>query len=277
MKRWFLVSGGIVLCGSVGLLLQINSRSVSQTQEEKSPVAEQEKVNQHGWQAQALVYQQGEQALQNIHKHLQQAQQPLPKQDNEHPHVTAHATKQAFSRQLVHQTRVAFTQMAQLRTHADKYRVRQNVLDELLQNPKSVSIASSILIDNEFARNQYGKDQAVARIYSIELLHRLMQKGDKRPLVKTVAALTKQLASLPEDQRDKGRLRDLEDLLGYYFKREDTDIMRNQFEDALEKLGYHINLLGEFEITARSLIRRLDITQKEFEQKYVSILLQGEE
>jgi hypothetical protein len=132
--------------------------------------------------------------------------------------------------------RDAFVAMNKLRTYFDKDRIRNEMADELLRHKDALPLSSRILIDNAFARQQFGEDQAVARVYAIYLLKREAVKGNTEPIRRTTAELSKFLAAKPEIS--KGERQDLDDLLSAYLENQDKKEVRKNMPQLLGSLAY---------------------------------------
>lgn len=142
-------------------------------------------------------------------------------------------------------TKFAFNSMHNLRTYAGKYKMRGQILDELLKDVGNVVLSSKVLSDNAFARAQYGASQAVARVYAIELLGRQAAAGDVGPLRDTIVELSRVLGR--KSNVAEGENRDLEDLLTKYFKHHRLEKNPSKLAELLKGIPISENMLLTFQ------------------------------
>jgi hypothetical protein len=126
--------------------------------------------------------------------------------------------------ELIERSRVAFKAMHDVRSHIDKDEIRAELMEQLLQNQGMPELASRILTQLDFTRENYGENQAAARVYAIELLAQAADRGDKQGLYDTTLILTQVLSE--KTAPSKGELRDLEDLLYEYLIRTDLSELK---------------------------------------------------
>ena len=66
--------------------------------------------------------------------------------------------------------RLYFASLHILTNHINKDQLRKQLLDELLLNADSIPVAVQTVTNINFAKDNFGKDHAAARVYSIALL-----------------------------------------------------------------------------------------------------------
>lgn len=132
---------------------------------------------------------------------------------------------------------VAFKAMDNLRDNFNKEVIREKIIDELLTDSASISLAQQILLNNEFAKNLYGEDQALARVYSIKILSRLHEKGDSQFIIKTVRDLVTDFGK--NQNIPVGRKEDLFDLLQAYLKYSEPKVILGNLGEELTRFGYN--------------------------------------
>lgn len=132
--------------------------------------------------------------------------------------------------------RTSFVTMNNLRNHLNKDNLRKRIMNELLQDSENLKLASKILIDNSFAKQFLGQDQALARVYSIQLLRHAADEGDVNPLFETARELTEILSI--KKSVGQGELRDLEDLLCNVVQVQGSTIILHDLESFLKNLSY---------------------------------------
>lgn len=101
-----------------------------------------------------------------------------------------------------------------LRDFVGKDEIRRQIFDELLKSENAISHAQKILLENRWAREAYGKDQAIARIYAIGMLKRDAEMRTSKVLAQTAMELSHEIAN--QDGTSSGQFRDLEDLVSAY-------------------------------------------------------------
>jgi len=137
---------------------------------------------------------------------------------------------------LIDKTGAVFKEMHELRTYAFREEVRARLMDDLLQDSKSIPLAKRILIDHDFALNAYKGDQAVARVYAIALLEHHAKTAGAFELLDTAQKLAIALSETGDVSR--GRAQDLDDLVYAYAKMEDAAILSAN----LPNLAQHFEL-----------------------------------
>lgn len=132
--------------------------------------------------------------------------------------------------------RFTFTSMHDLKSHMNKDELRKKLLDELLLKKESVPLAVRTLTDSDFARDTFAKEQAIARVYSIQLLRYLADQGNIEPLQEAARDLSKKLAE--KENVRPGEWRDLEDLIESLILVKDPNHVVENIHDFLVDLSY---------------------------------------
>lgn len=146
-----------------------------------------------------------------------------------------------------------FERMFEVREHFNKEVLRDELLKELVSDPKYVEIMQETLKDPVQAKEFFGEKQALARVYSISGLALAAQLGNEKPLFDTskhlMHSLNLQLAAhAPEN---KGVTADARDLLEAYVQTQPVKHLVANASQILSDLGYnpqlHPDLIGIFD------------------------------
>lgn len=156
-------------------------------------------------------------------------------------------------------------QVERLKSNFEKlYSISSNVFFErsfnenmqlLSENEDNMKIAVETIIDLDQAIKNFGKDQARARVYSIELIKFRSLHNNPELITQVIKQLSVNLCNL--ENKKKGQDQDLIDLLIVYMSINTDDIYNNGEMD-LDSLGYckkNNNLFaqGVFEGTAKKI------------------------
>lgn len=161
------------------------------------------------------------------------------------------------------QMSLAYQYMVASRNSIYRESERKAILEQLAKDPETVEAASLYLISPKLVRADFGKQQAEARLYSIQLLSTRAEQGDLAPLEKTTRAVATALTG--ETLGNPGRSRDLEDLISSYFFIEQNSAL-NQMGAFVEKLGYRPELQKQFIVGIylglQSVVSKQEIIQR---------------
>ena len=105
-----------------------------------------------------------------------------------------------------------------------------------VNNKKIVNEVMKILVDNDYAINNFNEDQAYSRIFSIKFLEEIAKKYDKEPLIKTVKQIAENINN--EKVSYSGVSEDLDELLSAYIRIHEIDEFVNNLENHLNELDY---------------------------------------
>lgn len=141
--------------------------------------------------------------------------------------------------------RFSFQTLHNLRTHINKDQIRKQILDELLQNPAVLQLAIPILTDAEFRRKNFAEDQALARVYAINLLRQVADEGDREPLEQATQKLSSKLST--QEQVSPGEWRDLEDLIIHVIEVRNPQTVAQNMAELLSDLSYSVKAKEAFE------------------------------
>ena len=128
----------------------------------------------------------------------------------------------------------AFKPWNKLKLSLSKKNHRREIVQELISREGVVDFSSKILIDKNLAVETFGKNQALARIISIEVLKEEARNGNSEPIVRTLNQLN---ITFSEAEPDIGQRQDIEDLLTGYF-----EISLPDFPEGLDSGLKDINL-----------------------------------
>lgn len=159
----------------------------------------------------------------------------VPQIPKEVGQTISHAAKESL--------RVAYEFMAKSRRSLHRDAERKAILEKLAKNEEAVKAAELYLRDLALTREHFGERQAEARMFSIGLLRERAVQGDMRPLEETTRHLAEALSS--RDAGNKGRQRDLEDLVASYVSVEQGSAL-HQLGQIVDKLGYRPALKQQF-------------------------------
>ncbi len=105
------------------------------------------------------------------------------------------------------------------------------------KNKNIVNEVTKILLDNDYAKSNFGDEQSYARIFAIKMLEEIAKKYDKDPLINTVKEISIFIENNKINYRGAGN--DLEELLFAYIRVNDIDDFSNNIESHLLRLGYY--------------------------------------
>jgi len=159
--------------------------------------------------------------------------------------------------------RLAVRSMDTLRSHINKKKLREEVLETLSKDPSNIELASKILTDNTFTRSKFAKDQAIARVYAIELLRFIADGGDKYPLHDTTKTLSEVLSLKKEVS--VGEWRDLEDLVEHMIEVKNPTYVVAHLKEFLEDLSFSPRVQETFS-NAFFFVLRQTLSRKELDQ-----------
>lgn len=114
-------------------------------------------------------------------------------------------------------------------------------LNKLLENPEVIDIAQNTLLSLDNAKENFGEDQALARVYSVKLLGELAERGEPYVLYDTtrrLAELLDQQASTDQEFSKRQDL-DLEELVYMSVNTFRDDQVVNHPETVMGELGYN--------------------------------------
>lgn len=158
-------------------------------------------------------------------------------------------TQDEWRRKALH---FSFKSMHELSANVNKQSLRQKIMDSLLYDRGNIEFARRILLDNDFVRTAFGEDQAIARVYSIELLRHAAERGDSLPLQMTTRELVECLSE--KELVSAGEWRDLQDLLiNTIDVLEPLNVSKN-FEEFLVEFSYSSKVLGIHEAFKRAFL-----------------------
>ena len=126
--------------------------------------------------------------------------------------------------------------------------IYKTVFDELSADEGKIVMASKSLIDNGFAQDEFGENQALMRVFAIKLLKHEAVKGNLGPLIETINELKTNL-NLDSYQIKKGQLRDLEDLISVFVRLKGGEEVLANMESTLEEMGYFMDEIIKPEIS----------------------------
>jgi|GEM_PF-5256444 len=128
--------------------------------------------------------------------------------------------------------------------HISASQLELQVLTELLRQPEQLQLAADTLVDLDFASQQFGKEQALARVYAIKLLAQQCRLGDCSTLKSTAQRLTAALEAQASQGRpfQKAQDQDLLDLLKISMQYNDIKLDEQNLDLVLSQLGYQPTL-----------------------------------
>lgn len=109
----------------------------------------------------------------------------------------------------------SFKRMHAMSDYFNGQRLQREEIRELIADPSNVDMAKSILLNLAKTNEEYGAEQALARVYALKMLEEVARQGDLKTLTEVTVALAQQLNSVISDGHkiQQGREYDLEELL----------------------------------------------------------------
>ncbi len=132
--------------------------------------------------------------------------------------------------------RFSFKAMYNVNAMVNKDQIRSKILDDLVRNPENIKLSSKILTDNDFAKSHFSDDQAISRVYAIQLLRYLADRGDLEPLQDTTRQLVEILSV--KNSVAAGEWRDLEDLVTHTIEAMQPRSVLDNLDEILQNLSY---------------------------------------
>lgn len=129
-----------------------------------------------------------------------------------------------------------FIEMKKYKNNAFSKPIRSMLMDEMIEKKEDIDIFFKVLTSEKYAESEFGENQSLARVYSIEVLKDLAYKGDDRQLVDTINILFKNIGE-SKKKINIGRRRDLEDLVQAY-----VEVNFRNLEGGLEELFRNIEV-----------------------------------
>lgn len=149
----------------------------------------------------------------------------------------------------------------------NKHEQRKKKLAELIKDPRNIAIAKKALEDLDWVIENFGDEQAIARIFSIEILKAHAAKGNKDELYSAIATLSDQLRH-DKSQWKKGREYDLRDLVGAAMELEGREYILRNSRAFLENTYYSSNLQKIYSLAVVSYLYK-DYFDEEVNQAFL--------
>jgi hypothetical protein len=138
--------------------------------------------------------------------------------------------------------KASFEKMIALSRSIEREDEKKQILSALAKDPENVLAAAAALEDLGSTKKLFGENQAYARIFSIQLLKAGAQNGYFSPLEE---AITKVSEEVSKDPSEKGRKRDLEDLIRVRIEL-DPEIAMNHLDGFIQSLAYRDGLEQQY-------------------------------
>lgn len=151
--------------------------------------------------------------------------------------VIRHADNSLKYQATIADMRQEFVSLNALRGNLNKREMRRESLANMAKNPQAIMVAERVFLDFDWVKNQFQQDQAIIRVYAIELLKMHAQLGERAPLELATQRLAKKLTSDPNEWQ-KGREHDLRDLVGAVIEVEGRENILDDVKTFLTRVGY---------------------------------------
>lgn len=150
--------------------------------------------------------------------------------------------KQQYNNEAIQIMRTEFKAMHLLQGDLNKHAIRNEKLSQMAQDPEMIKIAKHIFEDLDWVFEQFGKDQAITRVYSIELLKK---HAEIKESLDELELVTQRLASNMASEKRiwrNGREYDLRDLIGAIIKIGGRKEILHDAKSFLQRTGYKTEL-----------------------------------
>ncbi len=154
-------------------------------------------------------------------------------------------TEESENHEKIEALRNEFVSLHSFSGAIDKHARRRESLSKLAKDAVAIKLAERVFEDFEWVQKQFHQDQAVIRIYAIELLKMRAMLGDFAPLERAAQNLAKKLASDPNEWQ-KGREHDLRDLAGALVQVEGRERILADVPSFFARVGYESSLKQVF-------------------------------
>lgn len=113
-------------------------------------------------------------------------------------------------------------------------KIREEVMDELLEQPNAVNLLKQTLNDVDFARRAFGEDQGKMRHFAVETLAYLAKSGDSKPLRDTLSNVSNKLTQKGTSS-EPGEVEDMTELVIAFAKNTPS---QDVTMETISQLGY---------------------------------------
>ncbi len=151
--------------------------------------------------------------------------------------IIHHAGSVLKTQAKINEMRKEFVALNALKGNLNKHEMRRRSLQSMVNNQQSIMLAERVFADFEWVKTEFEHDQAIVRIYAIELLKMRGQLGEVAPLEHATQTLAKKLASDPNEWQ-KGREHDLRDLVGAVIELEGRETILSDVKTFFARVGY---------------------------------------
>jgi hypothetical protein len=143
--------------------------------------------------------------------------------------------------------RASFKRMHAVASYFNRDALRREEMRELLDDPGIVASAQRAVTDLAYAQQTFGEDQAMARVYALQLLVEAARQGNNGPMRESIASLTETLDQLARTGQppQKAQDRDLADLLNAAVAQIGAERLEADLTGTLAELGYRPILAPE--------------------------------
>lgn len=129
----------------------------------------------------------------------------------------------------------------------NQHDTREKLIEQILQTPHGIEIASRALTDPQFAKRAFGELQAEARFFSVQVLRSVAFAGNTQHLSAAAMSIAQSLSNSRSMAQaiDAGRSADLRELVHAYIDLEGTESLAGGDAKIVQAIGYSAELSND--------------------------------